>query len=65
MVSCAVGGVWPRARRKAEMPKYRGPELCGRCGKNAETLKHRVWECECNTGSSAYTESEELVSQAL
>eukprot|EP00959_Pyramimonas_sp_CCMP1952_P374167 7836054-Pyramimonas_sp.AAC.1 len=45
------------------MPKYRGSELCGRCGTKAETLKHRIWECEYNTGSFAYTEPDQLVSQ--
>eukprot|EP00959_Pyramimonas_sp_CCMP1952_P195944 4096881-Pyramimonas_sp.AAC.1 len=48
-VSCAVGGVWSRARRKAEMPKYRDSEVSGRCGTKAESLKHRIWEREYNT----------------
>ncbi len=40
-------------------------QRCPRCLKAAETLRHRVWECECNEDHEDYSLSAPLVSQAL
>ena len=37
----ATHGVWNVAR----LHKDKTPQLCSRCGKETETLRHRFWEC--------------------
>ena len=52
MLAIAVGGVWPRARRR-ELPRPAGSGLCPRCRREPEAQLSRGWTRDANTGKEA------------
>eukprot|EP00959_Pyramimonas_sp_CCMP1952_P410772 8608175-Pyramimonas_sp.AAC.1 len=65
MLACAVGGCWPQQRKKDELSRHAGVVECPRCRKAPEDMMHRIWLCESNVKKDAYTESDDLIPQAL
>ena len=60
--SIAVQGVWNATRAHADKKQ----QMCGRCGEEPETLRHRYWECVKNKDIDAedITQSQKLCEQA-
>eukprot|EP00959_Pyramimonas_sp_CCMP1952_P186296 3895634-Pyramimonas_sp.AAC.1 len=65
MVMVASGGIWNNQRKKQELKRYQGTDICDRCNEEVETPLHRYWQCRCNTDAKPYTDSEDLCMQAV